>query len=63
MSANDRVSFINDLEIYNDPALTAAAASDSATVNGGATVSYVANLTGQMKASVKPATLDSSSLS
>ena len=58
MSANDRVSFINDLEIYNDPALTAAAASDSATVNGGATVSYVANLTGEMKARLQPVTLD-----
>ncbi|KAI0654663.1 hypothetical protein C8Q70DRAFT_512006 [Cubamyces menziesii] len=57
MSANDRVSFINDLEIYNDPALTAAAASDSATVNGGATVSYVANLTGEMKNDVINSTL------
>lgn len=49
-SAADRISFINDLEVYHDPAIAAAAAADSASVNGGATVSYVANLVGQMKA-------------
>ncbi|KAI0326057.1 hypothetical protein GY45DRAFT_1437960 [Cubamyces sp. BRFM 1775] len=55
---NERISFINDLEVYHDPAISAAAAaSDSATVNGGATVSYVANLEGQMKADVINSTL------
>lgn len=48
-SAADRISFINDLEVYHDPAIAAAAAADSASVNGGASVSYVANLVGQMK--------------
>ncbi|KAJ8469586.1 hypothetical protein ONZ51_g8885 [Trametes cubensis] len=39
-SINERISFINGLDVYYDPAIAAAAASDSATVNGGATVSY-----------------------
>ncbi|KAH9902482.1 hypothetical protein C8Q73DRAFT_831465 [Cubamyces lactineus] len=56
-SAADRISFINDLEVYHDPAIAAAAAADSATVNGGASVSYVANLVGQMKDDVINSTL------
>ncbi|KAI0654664.1 hypothetical protein C8Q70DRAFT_1058255 [Cubamyces menziesii] len=57
MSISERMSFINDLEIYNDPAIASATASDSAAVNGGAAVSYVANLIGQMKEDVINSTL------
>ncbi|KAI0325092.1 hypothetical protein GY45DRAFT_289891 [Cubamyces sp. BRFM 1775] len=57
MSANDRISFINNLEVYHDPAIAAAAASDSASVNGGASVSFVSNLVGQMKDDVINSTL------
>ena len=60
-SINERISFINGLDVYYDPAIAAAAASDSATVNGGATVSYVANLEGQMKARPRQTTCNAHS--
>ena len=52
LSIDERISFIESLDIYNDPAIAAeaTAASGSAAVNGSAAVYYAANVSAQMKA-------------
>ncbi|KAI0663520.1 hypothetical protein C8Q70DRAFT_362987 [Cubamyces menziesii] len=59
LSIDERISFIESLDIYNDPAIAAeaTAASGSAAVNGSAAVYYAANVSAQMKNDVINSTL------